>query len=518
VVGVATLGGVSEVAELIGISRQRFAELRIRNDFPEPVAELSSGPIWDLAAIDRWMSSGARRGPGRPSSAERVVGGRFALETPCLGSGGFADVYRAVDRRTGEVVAVKVLKNVVAVDQEEVIRFRRELRLMQEELDHPHVARILAHGDFTDADQTWCAMPLAVGSLLDQIAGMKDDLAAVTDLARQLCAGVGHVHARGILHRDLKPGNILRSPDGLWQVSDFGLAREDERQSEALTSTLAQGMGTYVYASPEQWQRPKHADKRDDVFSIGKILQHAITGTMPLVGGDQIPETPLRPVIQRATGPRDNRYPDTDALMAAVEQAVAAYSSDWEDPEGRLARLRPRLSSEVLDEVAADELVEWLLSDDVGAEIGAAARALVSCSRYSIEHMWHSNPRGFRTGYRQVVGWMQIEGFEWEYCDHIANAVRMIVNVTGDNDVLRGSVAGLARLGKSHNRWHVRDVLVEILQGIRDSEKAVVALEGLQGVTASEVDWCVSDFAARALHPVLRDGVVGIKRANPEPS
>lgn len=510
----ATLGGVSEVAERIGISRQRFAGVRGRPDFPLPVAELASGPIWDLAEIDRWLESGARRGPGRPRSAERVVGGRFALDPEPLGSGGFGDVFRAVDRRTGKLVAVKVMKDIAAVDDEAVTRFRRELRLMENELDHPHVAQILAHGDFTDTSEIWCAMPLAIGSLKDEISGMADDVAKVADLARQLCAGVGHVHDRKILHRDLKPGNILRGANGLWQVSDFGLAREDERHSAALTTTLAQGMGTYFYCSPEQWSQPKYADRRDDIFSIGKILQHAITGEVPVVGAEQLTDSPLRPVIQRATGPREGRYPDVASLLAALEISLEASSPMWEDPADRLDRLRARLGADKVDEVAAEELLSWLLNDDITAEIDSAAQALVAASPATVAWMWSHNAIGFRAGYRHVVDWIKLGGFEFAYCDAIADTVRSIIEATGyDNEVLRGSIGGLARLGAGHSRWHVRDVLLDVLQSIRAHETALVALEGLQEVTAAEVEWSIPDSAARTMHPVLRAGVATIRKA-----
>ena len=503
----AMLGGVSEVVERIGVSRQRLADIRIRPDFPVPVAELSNGPIWDLAEIDRWLASGVRRGPGRPSATERLIGGRFALDPEPLGSGGFADVYRATDRRTGDVVAVKILKNIGAVDAEAVIRFRRELRLMEEELDHPHVAKVIAHGDFSGTDEIWCAMPLAIGSLQDEIAGMAGDLAAVTDLARQLCAGVGHVHGRKILHRDLKPGNILRSAEGLWQVSDFGLAREEERKSQAQTTTLAQGMGTYFYASPEQWARPKHADVRDDIFAIGKILQYAVTGEMPLVSADQMTETPLRSVIQRATGPRSGRYPSTAALMAAIEQALAAYSTTWEDPGSRLERLRPRLGGMVVDQVAASELLNWLQADNIDDEIQHAAAAFIATAPATLQWMWSANPTAFRSGYGEVVSWVKFESFPFAYCDAIANTVRNVLAVARDNDVLRSSITSLGRLGAGHSRWHVRDVLLEILQSIRTTEEAVVALEALQDLSGPEVAWCVPEFAARAMHPTLRLGL-----------
>lgn len=506
----ALLGGVQEVAARLGVSRQRVGELKARTDFPEPIVVLAGGPVWDLEAIDRWVASGARRGPGRPSSDEWVVGGRFAIEQPPLGSGGFADVFRAVDRRNGEIVAVKVLKNVTAIDSEEVRRFRRELRIMEEQLDHPHVARLIAHGDFSESAEIWCAMPLAVGSLQDEISRMADDLPAVTDLARQLCAGVAHIHGRQILHRDLKPANILKSVDGLWQVSDFGLARENERQSQALTTTLAQGMGTYIYASPEQWQAPRRADRRDDIYSIGKILQHAITGQVPFMTADQLPDSALRPVIQRATGPRDNRYPDAEHLLAAVEQAASAYTSIRVSPEDRLARLRPRLSGATLDELAADELLDWLASGDIEDQIDMAGRTLIATSAQTIQYMWSANPAGLRNGFRHLVEWMKTSDFAFDYCDEIANATRTIVRVTGDTDVLRGAITGLGRLGCSHNRWHVRSVLTEILQDIRDPSRAVAALEGLQLLGDDELRWSITDFAARSMHPVLRKGIANL--------
>jgi serine/threonine protein kinase len=507
----ALLGGVSEVAQHLNISRQRLNDLRQRNDFPEPVAELSSGPVWDMDAIERWTASGARRGPGRPPADQRIIGGRFALDARPLGAGGFAEVYRAVDRRDGQVVAVKILKDIDRADTEAVTRFRRELRLMQS-FDHPHVVRIIDQGTFEDSDGTWYAMPLAVGSLADQISTMQDDTTTVADLARQLCAGVGYVHDQGILHRDLKPGNILRTPDGNWQVADFGLAREDERLSQALTSTRAQGLGTAMYASPEQWNNPKYAEIRDDIYALGKILQHAITGMFPMAGAEHIPDTPLRGVLQRATGPRADRYADAAALLRAVDQAVSGSSTAWIDPGIRLARLRPRLSAPTLDTVAADELVTWLMSHDIDVQLEEATFAFASASSDTLAYLWRTNPAGLRVAWSQVAEHVRASRFEWDFCDTIANTTRRLVDVAPDSTIMRDAVSALARMGNHHNRWHVRDTLVSILQSIREPERALAALEGLQDALPSEVSWNISAFAARSMHPALRRGIEEIRR------
>lgn len=511
------LGGVTELVELLGVSRQRVSQLRARPDFPDPVAEIGVGPIWNLDAVAEWGASGARRGPGRPGgSRRRLVGGRFELDEEPIASGGFGEVFRALDRKTGDVVAVKVLKNVRDIEDETVQRFRRELRLMSETLDHPHVMNIIEHGDLSDLDAMWCAMPLAQASLADEIQEFRGQQADVVDLARQLCTGLSSVHEAGVLHRDLKPGNILRTSEGLWAISDFGLAREFERRTEALTSTLANGMGTIVYASPEQWACPKTAQVRDDVFSIGKVLQHALTGELPMVSADQIPESALRPVIQRATGPRENRYPSAQALLAAIEQAVDLYTPTWETSEDRVARLRPRVAGVALDALALDELLRWLQQDDLSEDSEGhnfACRVLVACARAGIEYLWRADPRGFRNAFTVFKQWVLSFRFGFEYCDTIADFAVSVVEITSDVDVLRDAVEALVHLGAGHNRWHVRDVTIPLLQGVRDHDHAVAALEALQASRLSDVQWTVSEFALRSMHPVLRNGLTHLLRS-----
>jgi hypothetical protein len=213
------IGGVTEVAAELRVTRQRMAKLRERPDFPDPVGELAQGPVWDLDGIAEWRDSGLRRTlAGRPTAAEasRTLGGRFVLEEPPIGRGGFADVYRAVDRkmsgRAPSVVAVKVLRGMDQLDEEVIRRFRRELRLLDEDLHHPHVIPVISHGGTAD-EGMWYAMPLAKGSLADEIPDFVGAPAKVLDLMRQVCAGLIYVHQAGVFHRDLKPANILRTAD-----------------------------------------------------------------------------------------------------------------------------------------------------------------------------------------------------------------------------------------------------------------------------------------------------------------
>lgn len=228
-----------------------------------------------------------------------------------------------------------------------------------------------------------------------------------------------------------------------------------------------------------------------------------------MVPADQMAEHPLRPVIQRATGPRDNRYGGPKELLDAVELAVTSHSVAWVSPEDRLARLRPRLAATTLDTVAAEELLDWVQVGDV-EELDGAARALVASSEEVLRWMWRTNPVAFRAGYRRVSEWMRTTRFGFEYCDSIANSSRTVVAVTDDNDILRSAVTGLLVLGPAHNRWHVRDVLTAMLQGIRSAEKATVAFEAVQAADPADVEWTFYEFGLRTMHPVLREGINAI--------
>ncbi|MFJ2810555.1 serine/threonine-protein kinase [Kitasatospora sp. NPDC087271] len=510
---------MSEVADLLGVSRQRLAALRNGGSFPDPVAEIAVGPIWDLDEIQDWLGSGLRRSSaGRPTAAEarRILGDRFILEEPKLDSGGFADVYRAADRKTGKLVAVKVLRDVTNIEQEAAVRFRRELTFLTEKLTHPNVIPVIAHGDGSDSDEIWYAMPLARGNLHDVAGQFTGNLPAIADVMRQISAGLQYVHEAGVLHRDLKPANILRTAEGGWAISDFGLARETERKSEALTSTLAQGLGTYVYAAPEQWIKPKDADERADVFSLGKILQHLVTGELPL-SDDSIPNGPLRPVILRATAKHANRYRTAAELMNAIETALEADKITWKAPSDIADILAPRLKAKDADPIAIEEFLSWaqrIDRDDVLAQ-QQVERVLTSMSTEGIELCWQTDSAAFVTIYENFCFCVSVSSFPFSHCDVIADFAKRAVQVTNEIEILRLTVNTLPELGRSHNRWHVRDVLTDLLQPIRDAATALVALEALQAADPNDVAWSINDFVQRSLHPLLRDGIKEIKKADP---
>jgi eukaryotic-like serine/threonine-protein kinase len=505
------LGGQSEVALELGVSTQRIASLRQRNDFPDPVGEIAQGPIWDLDDVSRWNGSGLRQTrPGRPSAdvRTRTLGGRFLLEPQPIGDGGFAEVFRATDRKTGDLVAVKVLRETAAVNPEAIERFQRELRLLQD-LDHPNVISVIAHGE-TDEKDIWYAMPLAQGSLTDFVDKIDGNERMIVEIMRQVCIGLAHVHAQGILHRDLKPANVLRLGNGDWAVSDFGLAVEAERGSSPLTSTLRAGMGSWVYAAPEQWQRARSADHRSDIYSLGKILQQLVTGEYPV--NTEIPAGPLRAVVEKATtNSAAGRYQSVEQFQDALERAAEAHEEyqAYESQEQAAERLRDRMLSPSVTDTDRLEMLEWAaaLDESDSEDMKALSRVLPWCKPSTLNVLWEHDRDTFRRVYQRFTDYVKTAAFSFEYCDVLADFGHRAVKVTKDSAILRMTVGALAVLGRCHNRWHVRDVLVAILQDVKSEDMALAAVEALRSVDTEDVTWSITDFTIRTLPPAIRAGI-----------
>jgi hypothetical protein len=512
-----TPAGVTEVAEALGISRQRLAQLRQREGFPPPLVDLSSGPIWDLDHVLRWSANSSRQaGRPRAASAKRLLNDRFELLGDPIGSGGFADVFRAVDHleasRSDEeaVVAVKILR--AFEDEQAKARFARELRLLIG-THHPHVVPVIDAGEDADG-RPWYAMPLAVGSLEDELASLagtsEGQLHRILDVVDQVGKGLQHLHEEGIWHRDLTPGNVLRTREGLWALSDFGLAREAERRTATLTSTTA-GWGTFLYLAPEQMTNFKEADGLADIFSFGRVLEAMVLGGHPFPGrqGDR---GALGPVISKATKPNPHqRYQTAEQLVEDVRSLAAAPQGRWEASDEAMERLLERVRGG--DVAAARETVEAV---ERGVATGdddlmlALSKVLPYMSKHQIRVLWSEDPERFQRVYGEFTDIIATAGFPWAFCDVLADFCRDVVAVTDDEEVVRFTTSGLAGLGYGHNRWHVQRVLLSLLQAVRTPGMAVAALDGLREARLSAVEWTLTDFATRSLHPILRDGIASL--------
>jgi serine/threonine protein kinase len=229
-----------------------------------------------------------------------------------IGQGGMATVYRALDTRTLQDVAIKILSSAAVGDRRYIKRFRREAGLVKNVLRHPNVVAVLDYNEVHGL--VYLVMPFIPGeTLLDRMHRKRVSDAEAARWIDQVASALDFAHGHGIIHRDVKPSNIIIDHEGDAHLTDFGLAREIEG-SNSLTGSML--MGTPSYVSPEQG-RGKYVDSRADEYSLGVVMYQLAAGRVPFEG-----TTPMATVLMHIQEPvpRPSRF--NPNLSPAVEKVI----------------------------------------------------------------------------------------------------------------------------------------------------------------------------------------------------
>ncbi|MDP9295115.1 MAG: Stk1 family PASTA domain-containing Ser/Thr kinase [Actinomycetota bacterium] len=265
----------------------------------------------------------------------RVLGGRYRVET-LLGQGGMAEVYRGTDTVLGRAVAIKMLAPQYAKDQSFVDRFRREAQAAAR-LNQPNVVGVYDTG--SDDGIHYIVMEYVEGRTLADFLSRGGRLLPerAIELTEAVCLALTDAHRAGIVHRDIKPGNIMVTRSGEVKVMDFGIARAASAETVTATATV---LGTASYLSPEQAQG-QPVDARSDIYSLGVVLYEMLTGRVPFTGDSAVavaykhvqeqpvPPSQLNPdvspalesVVMRALAKNpDNRYQSADEFRQDLER------------------------------------------------------------------------------------------------------------------------------------------------------------------------------------------------------
>ena len=284
-----------------------------------------------------------------------------------IGAGGMADVYRAKDHRLSRYVAVKVLKEEFSTDKTFVKKFRAEAQAAAG-LSHPNIVNVYDVGE--EEGLYYIVMELVEGITLKEFIARRGKLSVQESLgiAIQIAQGLRAAHAKHIIHRDIKPQNIIISKDGSAKVTDFGIAK-------AVTSNTitTNAVGSVHYISPEQ-ARGGYSDEKSDIYSLAVTLYEMLTGRVPFVGENtvavalkhiqeeavplrqidpSIPESVEKIVMKCMQKKPERRYQNADALIADLKHALVRPQDDF-------VNLAPQLDSNSPTVVLTPEQLEHI--------------------------------------------------------------------------------------------------------------------------------------------------------------
>jgi eukaryotic-like serine/threonine-protein kinase len=253
----------------------------------------------------------------------RTLDGRYRVVRR-IADGGMATVYLGVDERLDREVALKVMRPHLVHDESFVSRFRREARSAAS-LSHPNVVAVHDQGE--DDGTVFLAMEYVPGLTLREVLHEEGSLSprAALDVLEPVLLALGEAHGKGLIHRDVKPENVILNDNGTVKVADFGLARAVS--SQTVTSTSGLLLGTVAYLSPEQVERGI-ADARSDVYAAGLVLFEMLTGTKAFTG-----DTPIHVAYQHVHGGVPVPSQRMPGLPSALDELVAVATA--RDPDER---------------------------------------------------------------------------------------------------------------------------------------------------------------------------------------
>ena len=242
---------------------------------------------------------------------ERNLAERYRLEGR-IGQGGMAVVYAGIDTVLRRRVAIKVLRPELAADKDFVARFYTEAQHAAK-LSHPNIVNIYDVG--REGESYFIVMELVEGATLAEMIESDTRLPepVAIDFAAQICSGLAYAHRQGLLHRDVKPANILVTKDDVVKISDFGIARAVTTQTMSMTQAGIV-MGSVFYVSPEQAQGHE-LHETSDLYSLGIVLYQMLTGHLPYAG-----ESPIAIALKHVSAP----VPHVDADEPSISPALAA--------------------------------------------------------------------------------------------------------------------------------------------------------------------------------------------------
>jgi eukaryotic-like serine/threonine-protein kinase len=444
---------------------------------------------------------------GRPDPAvtnrykpKDVIDGRYIVQSK-LGYGGMGTVLKVGDPIDRKLRALKYCNEM----GEDSKRFAREVRIMQQ-VTHKHVVPVLASN--LDHDPPYFVMPLALGCLADEIENLKTDEVSALSAFKDACLGIQALHAAGVIHRDLKPHNLLRQFAGHVAVSDLGLAKLENRDTTVLTQTKAI-IGTIDYLAPEQCEPggSRESDARTDIYQLGLVLYYLLTGRSPRGVDVGLLPNGLSYVVQKATNPvPENRYRSIGQLLDTinnyevskqVSNSQEAFENLVQEAIGLLAqgktnsenirrllemitRYKPEDHKTIISEFdRIPEKLLWFIADDFSTELLPVLKLYNSAIRVTIS------------------------GYPFEYADIIASRMNGVFYKAKNVEVQQLALMTLLIAASDRHRFHAMGVFNRLLTSITNVGLALPIAEML-AANPEHYKYMARGVPTESLHPAIR--------------
>lgn len=343
-------GPATRTAERQGDSDSTQQWISLAADLRRQVTDWADRGLFSMGAVRRTLSKACEAAAGRDldgvlqllaedglltpfqadalrrGDVERLTLGNYVL-LDRLGAGGMGEVFKARHRIMHRVVALKLLSSELIDSEETLRRFRREVRTAAS-LEHPHVVGAYDADEFEG--RRILVMQYVEGRNLHDVIARDGRLPVedAADYVRQAALGMQYAHDAGVIHRDLKPHNLILDDTGVVRVLDVGIARllvrEEANEDDSLLTQASEFLGTVEYTSPEQAEDARTADERSDVYSLGCTLYQLLTGRSPFAGMNQVQQLVAhsRSIVPSA---RDLR-PDVPAALDGVVRKMTNKS------------------------------------------------------------------------------------------------------------------------------------------------------------------------------------------------
>jgi serine/threonine protein kinase len=391
-----------------------------------------------------------------------------------IGRGGFAEVWHCTRDSDGAHFARKLLDP--SANSQMIERFQQEVRILSK-LDHPNIVKVLECNLI--GSPYWYVMPLYKMSLRDELPRVIGDQCRTQKIFNAILDAVEYAHKEGVIHRDLKPHNVMMNGDDDLVVADFGIGRVLDADGDRFTRT-GQKMGSSFYASPEQFTDAKHVDSRSDIYNLGRMLYELHTERLNTAVQDlnRLPPHVSR-IVERCTQhlPKD-RFESVSDLKDAWRAATQITSLDSDKGEAR--RLIGELLSAPKNHSHACRLLDILVGNVDDRDL--LRDGLMEIPPMAIANMLTANTELTRLIVRVFIEHVLSQSWGASYLDKLGARCSNLFVAINDSEIRAELLYCNLIVGVFRRRYSVLEALAHLLQSIRNHADIKAIFERLNSV------------------------------------